>query len=67
VFAPVPVGVEILEGNSEVNIVADDGEMRYLECNVWSSASLKPRLGLVGHFLSMVDTTNLLFLIRCHR
>jgi hypothetical protein len=47
VFAPVPVGVEILEGNSEVNIVADDGDMRYLECNVWSSASLKPGLGLV--------------------
>lgn len=30
-FAPVPVGVEILDGISDVKIVADEGEMRYLE------------------------------------
>jgi hypothetical protein len=42
VFAPVPVGVEMLEGISDVNIVAEEGEMTYLVCKVASSASLKP-------------------------
>jgi hypothetical protein len=30
VFAPVAMGVEMFEGSSEVNIVADEGEMMYL-------------------------------------
>jgi hypothetical protein len=42
VFAPVPMGVDMFEGISDVNIVADEGEMRYLVCRVWRSASLKP-------------------------
>jgi hypothetical protein len=46
VFAPVPVGVEILDGISEVNIVADEGEMRYLDWRVCSSASLNPAVVL---------------------
>jgi hypothetical protein len=32
----------MFDGISEVNIVAEDGDMRYLECSVWISASLKP-------------------------
>ena len=44
VLAPVPAGVEILEGISEVKIVADEGEMRYLDWIVARSASLKPVL-----------------------
>lgn len=31
VFAPVPAGVEMLDGISEVKMVADEGEMRYFE------------------------------------
>lgn len=30
VFVPVPAGVEILEGISDVKMVAEEGEMRYL-------------------------------------
>ena len=35
-------GVEKFEGNSEVNIVAEEGEMRYLVWRVDMRASLKP-------------------------
>lgn len=41
-LAPVGIGVEKLEGSSEVKIVALDGETRYLEFKVASKASLKP-------------------------
>lgn len=39
---PVPEGVDMLEGISDVKIVAEDGEMRYLDWMVASRASLKP-------------------------
>lgn len=42
VFAPVPAGVLMLEGSSEVKIVALEGEMRYLVFSVARRASLKP-------------------------
>lgn len=42
VFAPVPAGVEMLEGISDVKIVADEGEITYLDCITARSASLKP-------------------------
>lgn len=42
VFAPVATGVVRLEGSSEMNIVALEGEMRYLAVRVERSASLKP-------------------------
>jgi hypothetical protein len=45
VWAPVPIGVERLEGSSEVKIVALEGEMRYLLVRVARRASLKPGLG----------------------
>lgn len=38
----MPVGVEMLEGISEVKMVADEGEMIYLAWIVDRSASLKP-------------------------
>ena len=41
-FAPVASGVDMLEGSSEVNIVALEGEMRYFELRVAIRASLKP-------------------------
>lgn len=43
VFAPVAAGVVRLEGSSEMNIVALEGEMRYLAVRVERSASLKPK------------------------
>lgn len=42
-FAPVPAGVERFDGSSEVNMVADDGEIRYLLLRVVKSASLNPK------------------------
>lgn len=42
VFAPVATGVVMLDGSSEVKMVALDGEMRYLEFRVATKASLKP-------------------------
>lgn len=42
VWAPVPIGVEKLEGSSDVKIVALEGEMRYLEMMVCMRASRKP-------------------------
>lgn len=42
VFAPVPIGVETLDGISDVKIVAEEGETRYLVWIVWSRDSLKP-------------------------
>ena len=41
-LAPVPMGVEMFEGNSEVNIVADEGEIMYFDCIVERRASLNP-------------------------
>ena len=42
VFAPVPKGVDTLDGISDVKIVAEEGETRYLVWMVWRSDSLKP-------------------------
>jgi len=42
VLVPVPAGVEMLEGSSEVKIVAEEGEMRYLVWRTDMRASLKP-------------------------
>lgn len=53
VFAPVPRGVERLEGSSEVKIVAEEGEMRYFAWRVARSASLNP--GWVGGFIVSND------------
>ena len=44
-FAPVARGVEKLEGSSEVKIVAEEGEMRYLAVSVAMRASLNPLCG----------------------
>ena len=41
-LAPVPAGVDILEGSSLVKIVAEEGEMRYLVWRVDIKLSLKP-------------------------
>ena len=41
-LAPVANGVERLEGSSEVKIVAEDGDIRYLLLSTETSASLKP-------------------------
>jgi hypothetical protein len=35
----------MLEGISDVKMVAEDGEITYLDCKVESSASLKPSQG----------------------
>lgn len=48
VWAPVPTGVEKFEGSSEVNMVAEDGEIRYLEMMVCMRASRKPDSTLVA-------------------
>ena len=42
VFVPVPMGVERLDGSSEVNIVAEDGDIRYFVVSDARRASLKP-------------------------
>ena len=47
-LAPVPTGVEIFEGSSEVKIVADEGEMMYFDCIVERRASLKPTEPVLG-------------------
>ena len=39
---PVGPGVVKVEGSSEVNIVVEDGEIRYLALRVPSKASRKP-------------------------
>lgn len=44
VLAPVATGVERFEGSSEMNMVALEGEMRYLDVRVERRASLKPVL-----------------------
>lgn len=46
VFAPVATGVVMLDGSSEVKIVALDGEMRYREFRVATKASLKPNASI---------------------
>ena len=42
VFVPVGPGVVKVEGSSEVNMVVEDGEIRYLAFRVPSKASRKP-------------------------
>jgi hypothetical protein len=42
----------MFDGISDVNIVAEDGEMRYLDCKVCTSASLKPLWMLAGFRVS---------------
>ena len=39
---PVGAGVVKVDGSSEVNIVFDEGEMRYFALRVATRASLKP-------------------------
>ena len=41
-LAPVPTGVVMFDGSSDVNIVADEGEMMYFDCIFARRASLKP-------------------------
>ena len=41
-FAPVGTGVVKLDGSSEVNMVALEGDIRYLEFRVPTKASLNP-------------------------
>ena len=48
VLAPVGMGVEKVEGSSEVKMVAEDGEMIYLAARVERRASLKPGRLLAG-------------------
>jgi hypothetical protein len=67
VFAPVPVGVEIFDGISEVKIVAEEGEMRYLDCNVPSNDSLKPMSLLARAIHGPSRMTDLLIVIRYRR
>ena len=43
------MGVDMLEGSSEVKIVALDGEMRYFELIVARRASLKPEYALISN------------------
>ena len=42
VFVPVGPGVVKVEGSSDVNMVFEEGEMRYLAFRVARRASLKP-------------------------
>lgn len=42
VFAPVPAGVVMFDGISEVKMVAEDGLITYLCCMRARRASLKP-------------------------
>jgi hypothetical protein len=67
VFAPVPVGVEILDGISEVKIVAEEGEMRYLFCRIPSSVSLKPMSLSACVRQKLCSKTDLLIVIRCRK
>lgn len=50
---PVPTGVVRLEGSSEVKIVAEDGEIRYLDDKVDISASLKPVISCKFWYLGL--------------
>ena len=60
-FAPVATGVVILDGSSDVKMVALDGEIRYLEFKVPTKASLKPtRLLVWGKVWNMKRTCPLL-------
>lgn len=47
-FAPVAVGVDRLEGSSEVKMVAEDGEMRYFDESRAMRDSLKPNTYLAS-------------------
>lgn len=44
VFIPVAIGVDMFDGISDVNIVAEEGEMRYLACRWAMRASVNPRI-----------------------
>jgi hypothetical protein len=54
----------MFDGISDVKIVAEEGEMRYLDCNVPSNDSLKPKSSLapITHEASIM--TDLLIGIR---
>lgn len=59
---PVGPGVVKVEGSSEVNIVVEDGEMRYLAFRVPNKASRKPVNGQQGRFRrSLIPLTLLPF------
>lgn len=63
-FAPVPAGVERFDGSSEVNMVADDGEIKYLLLRVVKSASLNPKESQLRAQTREVVLTNLSLWIR---
>lgn len=46
-LVPVPAGVETLDGISDVKMVADEGDTRYLVWMVCIRDSLKPKCVLV--------------------
>ena len=41
----MPIGVERFDGSSDVKMVAEDGDIRYLVLRVASRASLNPNIG----------------------
>jgi hypothetical protein len=53
VCAPVPIGVERFDGSSDVKMVAEEGDIRYLVLSVASKASLNPETGSVYIFASV--------------
>ena len=55
-------GVVMLDGSSEVKMVALDGDMRYLEFKVATKASLKPA-AVVS--LAKTRTNRVTFLLLC--
>ena len=40
----MPMGVERFDGSSDVNMVAEEGDIRYLLLSVASKASLNPKI-----------------------
>ncbi len=46
--------MERLEGSSDVKIVAEDGEIRYLELRVAINASLNPKSTLINIFVRVL-------------
>jgi hypothetical protein len=67
IFAIVPVGVKMLDGISEVKTVAEEGEMRYFDCRILSSVSLKPICLLACVMQKSRRTTDLLIAICCRK
>lgn len=52
-LVPVPAGVETLDGISDVKMVADEGDTRYLAWIVCMRDSLKPEFVLVGYRIGL--------------